>query len=92
VAARRAPADAGGASLSTLAGRLGVGFLVAAGCMLLTLDRRAGIEVALALGHMVAFEHAPESVAAALAAADDAMYAAKRDGKNRVIVHDVGGP
>jgi diguanylate cyclase (GGDEF)-like protein len=52
VAARRAPADAGGASLSTLAGRLGVGFLVAAGCMLLTLDRRAGIEVALALGHM----------------------------------------
>jgi diguanylate cyclase (GGDEF)-like protein len=52
MAARRAPADAGGAGLSTLAGRLGVGFLVAAGCMFLTVDRRAGIEVALALGHM----------------------------------------
>src|SRR5262249_38975938 len=40
----------------------------------------------------IAFERAPESAAAALAAADDAMYAAKRDGKNRVVVHDVGAP
>jgi diguanylate cyclase (GGDEF)-like protein len=38
----------------------------------------------------VAFERAPESVEAALSAADDAMYAAKRDGKNRVVVHAVG--
>ena len=33
----------------------------------------------------VAFERAPESVEAALGAADDAMYAAKRSGKNRVV-------
>ena len=38
----------------------------------------------------VAFERAPESVEAALGAADEAMYAAKRDGKNRVVAHDVG--
>jgi diguanylate cyclase (GGDEF)-like protein len=40
----------------------------------------------------VAFERAPESVEAALAAADEAMYAAKREGKNRVVVHGVGPP
>jgi diguanylate cyclase (GGDEF)-like protein len=40
----------------------------------------------------IAFERAPESVEAALGAADEAMYAAKRDGKNRVVVHGVGGP
>jgi diguanylate cyclase (GGDEF)-like protein len=40
----------------------------------------------------VAFERAPESVAAALGAADEAMYAAKRDGKNRVVVHESGVP
>jgi diguanylate cyclase (GGDEF)-like protein len=34
----------------------------------------------------VAFARAPESARAALAAADEAMYAAKRDGKNRVVV------
>ncbi len=39
----------------------------------------------------VAFERAPESVEAALGAADEAMYAAKREGKNRVVVHDTGG-
>ena len=44
--------DAGAARLSILAGRLGVGFLVAAGCMILTLERSAGVEVALALTHM----------------------------------------
>jgi diguanylate cyclase (GGDEF)-like protein len=38
----------------------------------------------------VAFERAPDSVRAALAAADAAMYAAKRDGKNRVML--AGGP
>ena len=36
----------------------------------------------------IAFERAPESVEAALGAADEAMYAAKREGKNRVVVHD----
>ena len=36
----------------------------------------------------IAFERAPESVEAALAAADEAMYAAKREGKNRVVVHE----
>jgi diguanylate cyclase (GGDEF)-like protein len=40
----------------------------------------------------IAFERAPESVEAALGAADEAMYTAKRDGKNRVVVHSVGGP
>jgi diguanylate cyclase (GGDEF)-like protein len=40
----------------------------------------------------VAFERAPESAEAALGAADEAMYAAKRDGKNRVVVHDAGAP
>jgi diguanylate cyclase (GGDEF)-like protein len=40
----------------------------------------------------VAFERAPESVETALGAADDAMYAAKRQGKNRVVVHEVGAP
>ena len=39
----------------------------------------------------IAFERAPESVEAALGAADDAMYAAKREGKNRVVVHEAGG-
>jgi diguanylate cyclase (GGDEF)-like protein len=39
----------------------------------------------------VAFERAPESVEAALSAADEAMYAAKREGKNRVVVHERGG-
>lgn len=34
----------------------------------------------------VAFERPPESVRAALAAADEAMYAAKREGKARVVV------
>ncbi len=34
----------------------------------------------------IAFERAPASVRAALAAADEAMYAAKREGKNRVVV------
>ncbi len=38
----------------------------------------------------VAFERAPESVEAALGVADEAMYAAKREGKNRVIVRDGG--
>jgi PleD family two-component response regulator len=36
----------------------------------------------------IAFERAPESAEAALSAADEAMYAAKRDGKNRVVVHN----
>ena len=49
--ARRAPVDAGAARLAALAGRLGVGFLVAAACVVLTLDRRAGADVALALVH-----------------------------------------
>ncbi|HWC03516.1 MAG TPA: GGDEF domain-containing protein [Methylomirabilota bacterium] len=40
----------------------------------------------------IAFERAPESVEAALVAADEAMYAAKRDGKNRVVVHEVSAP
>jgi diguanylate cyclase (GGDEF)-like protein len=40
----------------------------------------------------VAFERAPESVEAALAAADEAMYAAKRQGKNQVVVHGPGAP
>jgi diguanylate cyclase (GGDEF)-like protein len=40
----------------------------------------------------VAFERAPDSVEAALGAADEAMYAAKREGKNRVVVHGVGTP
>jgi diguanylate cyclase (GGDEF)-like protein len=38
----------------------------------------------------IAFERAPESAQAALAAADEAMYAAKRGGKNRVVVQDSG--
>jgi diguanylate cyclase (GGDEF)-like protein len=40
----------------------------------------------------VAFERAPESVETALAAADEAMYAAKREGKNRVVVHEASVP
>jgi diguanylate cyclase (GGDEF)-like protein len=40
----------------------------------------------------VAFERAPESVAAALASADEAMYAAKREGKNRVVLQGPGAP
>ena len=40
----------------------------------------------------IAFERAPESVEAALSAADEAMYAAKREGGNRVVVHEPGGP
>ena len=40
----------------------------------------------------IAFERAPESVETALGAADEAMYAAKREGKNRVVVHEAGGP
>jgi diguanylate cyclase (GGDEF)-like protein len=40
----------------------------------------------------IAFERAPESVEVALGAADEAMYAAKRDGKNRVVVRSVGAP
>jgi diguanylate cyclase (GGDEF)-like protein len=39
----------------------------------------------------IAFERAPESVETALGAADEAMYAAKREGKNRVVVHEAGG-
>jgi len=44
--------DQGAARLSTLAGRLGVGLLPAAACVVLTLDRRAGADVALALVHI----------------------------------------
>jgi diguanylate cyclase (GGDEF)-like protein len=40
----------------------------------------------------IAFERAPESVEAALGAADEAMYAAKREGKNRVVVHEASAP
>ena len=49
---RHGPVDASAARLSTLVGRLGVGLLAAAGCMILTLDRRGGTDVALALAHM----------------------------------------
>jgi diguanylate cyclase (GGDEF)-like protein len=49
---RRAPVDAGAARLAALAGRLGVGLAAAAACMVLTLDRRAGVDVALALAHL----------------------------------------
>jgi diguanylate cyclase (GGDEF)-like protein len=49
---RQAPVDAGAARLSALAGRLGVGLLVAAACVVLTLDRQAGADVALALVHI----------------------------------------
>jgi len=52
VPSSRGAVEAGAARLLVLAGRLGVGVLVAAGCMILTLDRSAGIEVALALIHM----------------------------------------
>jgi diguanylate cyclase (GGDEF)-like protein len=38
----------------------------------------------------VAFARAPVSAEAALSAADEAMYAAKREGKNRVVVHEPG--
>jgi diguanylate cyclase (GGDEF)-like protein len=40
----------------------------------------------------IAYERAPESVESALGAADEAMYAAKREGKNRVVVRDGGTP
>ena len=50
--AHRAPVDAGAARLAAVAGRLGVGLLVAAACVVLTLDRRAGADVALALVHI----------------------------------------
>jgi diguanylate cyclase (GGDEF)-like protein len=40
----------------------------------------------------VAFDRAPESARAALTVADEAMYAAKRDGKNRVVVSAARGP
>jgi diguanylate cyclase (GGDEF)-like protein len=40
----------------------------------------------------VAFERAPASLRAALAETDDAMYAAKRLGKNRFVVRSGSGP
>jgi diguanylate cyclase (GGDEF)-like protein len=48
----RTSQDAGAARLPAVSGRLGVGLLVAAACLILTLDRRAGADVALALVHM----------------------------------------
>ena len=52
----------------------------------------AGLPRVTASVGAVAFERAPESVEAALGAADEAMYAAKREGKNRVVVHEAGVP
>jgi len=46
----------------------------------------AGLPPVTASVGAVAFARAPDSAEAALAAADEAMYAAKREGKNRMVV------
>jgi diguanylate cyclase (GGDEF)-like protein len=48
----------------------------------------AGLPRVTASVGATAFDRAPASVEAALRAADEAMYAAKREGKNRVVVHE----
>jgi diguanylate cyclase (GGDEF)-like protein len=47
-----APVEAGAARLGTLAGQLGAGLLAGLGLLLLTLDRQAAADVALAFAHM----------------------------------------